>query len=409
MLIRSKNIYTEDGLIDGWIEVENGRIKSITDDNHSLSSDVLVATNLRVLPGIIDIHTHGGGGWVANYLGNTKNKEEVRSLAKHYASKGIAGFMATPALWSVEKLCETLEGIADVIDHQETRGSKILGIHLEGPFFNHSKAGAGFQTPDWMPLPTQEVAEKFVNAARGHLRYITMAPELEGSETVIKYLNSVQVRVAAGHTNATSQELKRAIDWGVKTICHSGNAISMIHQRAVGVLGGLILDSRVYAEVICDFIHLCPEFVSMMIKCKGIDKICMISDSSNLAGVQTGVYDVEPRVVELKESGVINIYGSETIAGSSLYVIDGIKNLETKLHVPMSDIIKMCALNPAKVFGMSEDKGSIKVGKFADFTVIDEEYNVVYTVVEGKIVYDAKFDDDCTNKEFLMLRRAETC
>ncbi len=404
MVIKSTRIYTEAGCVDGYVEVARGRIQRIipVEQARKAEGHVFDVGDNRVIPGIIDIHTHGGGGWVAK---DSDNPDEIRNLARHYASRGIACFLATASLWSIEKMCDTISFIADTMESGNTPGAKILGIHLEAPFFNHEKSGAGFQTPEWMPNPSVEVAKRFVTAGRGHLRYLTLAPELPGAEETIKYLTSAGVRVAAGHTNATYDELIRGVDWGVSSIAHAGNAIRMIHQREPGVLGAMLLEDRLFCELICDFIHLHPQFVRLVINNKGTDRIVMVADTSDMAGMETGIYDTKPRVTEMTPEGVVYIYGSDVMNGSSKYVLNGVENLVERLGYPIEEVAKMSSLNAARLLGMERERGSIRVGKYGDFTILTDDYEVLYTISEGVVVYDAQRDDACLNPELLKLKR----
>lgn len=382
--LTSRQIVTEQGILEGSLTLDGGIIAAIQPE---VLDETQASEAWAVLPVIIDIHTHGGGGYLTNYLANSGSADEIRKLSKFYASRGVTSFMVTVSLWSEAKMCEIMSGIADLTSCEGMPGAQILGINLEAPCFSLNKSGAGFMTPQWMPNPSRELAERFIQAGRGLLKYVTLAPELPGAEEAIKTYLKAGVQVAAGHTDASSAQMKQAVDWGVRSVSHAGNAMSMIHQRDVGVLGQLMLQREVMAELICDFIHLSPEFIQLMIEVKGSDHLCMIADASELAGLEEGVYNTQPRPVRLKPDGRVVVEGSEVLCGSSLFVIDGLRNLTSALHLPLDKAASMSSLNAARHFHLDHRIGSLKPGKQADLIVIDKDFHVLETIVQGRTVY----------------------
>ena len=390
--LTSRQIVTEQGIVEGSLILDGDRISSIDPQPVKETEE---EEAWAILPGIIDIHTHGGGGYLTNYLANSGSIDEIRKLSKFYASRGITSFLATVSLWSEEKMCEIMSGIAELVRNEKMPGAQILGINREAPCFNLNKSGAGFMTPQWMPNPSRELAERFIQAGRGFLKYVTLAPELPGAQAAIEAYQKAGVQVAAGHTDASSEEMKRAVEWGVRSVSHAGNAMSMIHQRNIGVLGQLMLQREMIAELICDFIHLSPEFIQLMIQVKGCDHLCMIADASELAGLEEGVYNTQPRPVRLKPDGRVVVEGSDVLCGSSLFVIDGLRNLTQTLHLPLSEAVKMSSLNAARHFHLDHALGSLKAGKQADLILIDENFQVLETIVEGRTVYRQGDEIEC--------------
>ena len=380
----SRQIVTEQGIVEGSLTFQGDTITAIQPEslNEAEGSEAWA-----ILPGIIDIHTHGGGGYLTNYLANSGSIDEIRKLSRFYASRGVTSFMATVSLWSEEKMGAIMSGIADLVHHEKMPGAQILGINLEAPCFSLKKSGAGFMTPQWMPNPSRELAERFIEAGRGLLKYVTLAPELPEAQAAIETYRKAGIQVAAGHTDASSSQMKQGIEWGVRSVSHAGNAMSMIHQRDIGVLGQLMLHPEVMAELICDFIHLSPEFIQLMLQVKGSDHLCMIADASELAGLEEGVYDTQPRPVRLKPDGRVVVEGSDVLCGSSLFVIDGLRNLTSALHLPLTEAVKMSSLNAARHFQLDSRIGSLKPGKQADLIVIDKEFHVLETIVQGRTVY----------------------
>lgn len=375
MKIYCNEIYTENGVVDGTLEIENGKFKKIISCKENDSLDF---TGYRILPGIIDIHTHGYKGCNAQSL----DKEELKRMAKSLSEHGVTAFLPTCGEHFEDEMMN-LNLLADVIDEQ-TDGAKMLGIHMEGPFLNRDKRGS-FQLSQLLPCDIQK-AKDYIKAAKNHILYWSIAPELESADELIKYLCSQGIVVAGAHTNATYAEYKKGIDCGIQVSTHTGNGMSQMDRKDAGAVGAALLND-IYSEVICDFHHLAPEMLEIMFKIKNdVNKMIMISDSGMLSGNEPGVYYKYGQKRIVTEKGTI-LLEDGSIAGSNHSLLYGIKNLETKLHKKMEDILLMSSLNPARLFKIDHQKGSIRENKDADFFIMDQDYQVISTFVEGKCVY----------------------
>lgn len=375
MKIYCNEIYTENGIIDGTLEIENGKFKQLT---YQKTDDSIDYTGYRILPGIIDIHTHGYKGCNAQSL----DKAELRRMAQALAEHGVTAFIPTCGEHFADEMTN-LSLLADVIDEQSD-GAKMLGIHMEGPFLNCDKRGS-FQLSQLLPCSVQKVKE-YIEASKNHIIYWSVAPELENAEELIQYLCSQEIVVAGGHTNASYAEYKKGIDCGIKVSTHTGNGMSQMDRKDAGAVGAALFND-IYSEVICDLHHLSLEMLEIMFKIKNnLNKMIMISDSGMLSGNEPGVYYKYGQKRIVTEKGTI-LLEDGSIAGSNHSLLYGIKNLETKLNKKMEDIILMSSLNPARLFKIDDKKGSIRENKDADFLIIDQDYQVVCTFVEGKCVY----------------------
>ncbi|MDL2225112.1 N-acetylglucosamine-6-phosphate deacetylase [Eubacteriales bacterium OttesenSCG-928-M02] len=381
MMIKSSRIYTHRGVVDGGMVVEYGKVKKIYQKDllpTTFDGETVDYGNNRVIPGIIDVHTHGFMGWAAD----TVDPQDTVKNAMALATVGVTGFLSTNGKWE-----HTLETNAMVADLMETDypGARILGLHMEGPFINPDRRG-GF-TDAGMTKPDLDLAKAYYESARGALKYMTLAPELPGNLEIIDYLVEKGVKVGAAHSNATYAQTMEAIERGLSISIHTGNAMGPMHQREVTVMGALLLDDRVDCELIPDFYHVCPEMIQVYLKMKGKERIHLVSDSGSISGVPAGKYQAEGRYIYVEKDGLVHLEDG-TISGSSKYVLFGIQNLVEKLRLPLEDVVVMSGLNPARVLGISHKKGSLLEKKDADFVVIDDDYDVIATYVEGNMAYD---------------------
>lgn len=380
MYIRSKAIYTTAGCIAGVIHVEDGVIVELYPYDFKTMETILNFDEYRILPGIIDIHTHGFRRCNAQAV----DKKELTQLCKELASVGVTSFLPT-AGEHFEDEFKNLRLLKEVIE-APICGARMLGIHMEGPFLNPKRRGA-FTLEQLLPCDVTQ-AKRYVDAAGGHLLYISMAPELDPQGILIRYLTSQGVIVSGAHTCASYETFTKGIDMGIRASTHTGNGMQQMDRRDVGAMGCALLSDQIYCEVICDFHHINPKMLEIMfrIKPKGMQGMIMISDSGQLSGNLPGVYEKYGQVRIIDEHGLIHLEDG-TIAGSSHPLLYGIKNLERKLGKAIEDIIWMTSKNPATLLGLDHKKGSIAKGMDADFLVMDNDYQVVSTFVEGSCVY----------------------
>lgn len=379
MNLYCNEIYTEKGCISGVLHIENGVFKEIRQCPHEQRGKISFdASDYRLLPGIIDIHTHG----FMSFSSQSDCVENYRNLSTVMASHGVSAFLVTAGEHN-EKELQGLSAIADAIE-QGVPGAKILGIHMEGPFLNKEKKGA-FMEEQLLPIDI-DCMKTFIQAARNHIRYVAISPELDPDSTFLSFLKQQKILVAGGHTTATYREYSNAIAHGLDASTHTGNAMNQLDRREVHALGAALLSPTLYNEVICDCIHIAPEMLTIYTRVKDKRKLLMISDSGQLAGLPPGTYKIHNQIRHVKDDGRI-LLDDGGIAGSSKSILWGIQCLEQTLHLPMEDIVPMFSLNQACFLGLEEHMGSIEVGKDADFMLVDKDYNVIATYVKGICVY----------------------
>ncbi len=360
----------------GIIEVEEGKFKTL-----EISGEAeLDLSSYTVFPGFIDMHTHGGCGIEAV----SASFDELDTMSRFYAEGGACEFCATTVTESIENLVAAEQRIVKRMK-AGTSGAAIAGIYLEGPFLSHEFRGAHEET--LLRTPTRADMDRLIEAGEGNLRVIAIAPEIDGALCAIKYFNEKGVKVSLGHSGATYAEGAAGFAAGGSIAVHTYNAMRGLNHREPGFLGASLIADEAYGEIICDFLHVAPEAVKIALRCKGKDKIVFITDSIVTAGLPDGNYFSGALPVTVKD-GVARAENG-ALAGSSLRINRALGNVVEVLGVPVCDAMLGVTKNPAEALGMYDEIGSIDVGKRAHLTVLDEKFNVVMTIVDGKIVYRA--------------------
>lgn len=375
MIIKNAKAVFENNALNRDLRIENGKITEINEKiTPKNGEEIYDAKGSYVLAGFIDTHIHGAVG-EGFYLKNSN----AQKMLEFEASKGVTTVAPTICMATAEEIKGMVHSILDA-KKQTPNGSKIGGFHLEGPFLNFNKKGG--MTPDWILKPSASYFNKLYDACEGMLKIMTLAPELDGIETVIDEAVKKGVALSAGHTEATYEEMMRGIDMGITRLTHTFNAMVALNHRNPGVLGAALTDKRVTCEVICDFAHLAPPAVDLIYKLKGSGHFTAISDSDFFAGLPDGVMDSLGRKIDIYD-GVAHLEDG-TICGSQGTLYTGFRNLYS-LGIPVWEISEMMSKTPAKALGIFDKTGSIEVGKTADLVVIDNKTLDIQDVfVDGK-------------------------
>ena len=397
LVIESGRIITPFRIYEkGSVLIDDGKISAVGDDlKIPRGSKRINAKRLTVSPGFIDVHTHGCGG-LGMYDATC---ESMVGLAKIYAKHGTTGFFATLSapghtLWkkNVKAALEAIE--------KGTNGASVLGIHDESPYKHPKKVGAA--NPKGILKPSVDEFEEVFEETKGHLKLVTIAPELDGGLELIKYLTRKGVASSVGHSYATYDEMCEAIDAGLSHACHTYNGMRELHHREPGVVGAVLSRDEITAELIADNVHVSVPAMKILVRCKGKDKIVLITDSTEVAGFPDGTYKF-PWFKERLRSDSITVkegkafYPKPTIgsimpegvqiAGSAATMNLVVKNIVNLVGVSLQDAIKMASTNAAHEFGYGDRKGSLEPGKDADIIIFDDSFNVKTTIVNGKIVH----------------------
>jgi len=384
-LIKNGRVIIPEEILNNYdLAIEEGKITAILPSSILRDSDfdeVIDADNNYISPGFLDIHTHG----ISGYDVMDATFESIDSMAKFHLKNGVTGFLATTMTASIKKTKRVIKNVANYVDYLEANDGKdkaeVLGIYLEGPYISPDKKGA--QALKYIRAPKVDTLVSLLKTSNNLVRVVAIAPERPGALDVINYLRDKGITATCAHTDANFDEAATAIDSGITLATHIFNAMRNFSHREPGVVGAALADDRVYCEMICDGIHLHPAVMKLVIKAKGIEKVVLISDSMMAAGLSDGEYTLGGQRVIVRGSEARLSDG--TLAGSTLTLRKAIYNAVHMLGVPLHSAVRMATLNPARVIGISDRKGSIELDKDADIVIFDEYINILKVMKNGKV------------------------
>ena len=372
-------IYVEGkGLIKTSVAVDGDKIVVI-DEKLDVEDLVPLKEGYLVAPGFIDEHIHGAAA--SDAMDGTL--KDLGNIAGAVAQEGVTCFLATTMTQSKENICKALTSVKDYIALNPEKGARVLGVHLEGPFI--SPAFVGAQPLEYVQAPSVEAFKVYQEASGNSIKEVTIAPEVEGSFELIKYLKAQGIVASIGHTNATYADIKKAIEAGASNVTHTFNAQKPLHHREIGTVGSALLFDELNCELICDTIHVSVPAIQLVLKTKPYDKVTLITDAMRAKHMPDGISELGGQTVIVK-NGEARLENG-TLAGSVLKMNKAVSNVHLKCGEPLEHVLDMASINPAKNLGIDRERGSIKVGKLADFVVLDQDFEVVATIREGKIIY----------------------
>lgn len=337
--------------------------------------------NAVVLPGFIDQHIHGAGG--ADGMDGTV--EDIATIANTVAAEGTTSFLVTTMTQSRENILKAMQAVKTYREANVETGARVLGIHLEGPFIAAAHKGA--QPLEYVKEPNIAAFDEYNQASGNAIKIVTLAPEVQGADVFIRHLADNGVVPSIGHTGAKVADVEKAVALGAKNVTHTYNAQSALHHREIGVVGSAMLFDALNCELIADTIHVSVPAMRLLIKNKPMDKLTLITDAMRAKGIPDGISELGGQTVYVKGGEARLADG--TLAGSVLKMNRAIENVVEKVGVPFLQAVDYATVNPAKTLGIYGETGSIKVGKYADFTVLNDKYDVLLTVRGGKVVYKA--------------------
>lgn len=342
--------------------------------------EIELPENAVVLPGFIDEHIHGAAGSDA-MDGNVKALE---TIAGSVAGEGTTAFLATTMTQSPENISNALAAVKQYRESNCENGAEVLGVHLEGPFINVAKAGA--QPHEYIAAPSVEKFDEYNKISGNCIKIVTLAPECEGGYELVKHLASIGVNASVGHTCATYAQTEKALEEGAKQITHTYNAQSPFGHREVGVVGSALLLDGYTCEIICDCIHVSVPALKLLVKNKPHEKVVCITDAMRAKNMGDCVSELGGQTVYVKGGEARLADG--TLAGSVLTMNNAVKNMVERVGVTLCEAADFASANPAKNLGVYNERGSIAVGKRADFAVLDKnDFSVIMTIRGGEIVY----------------------
>ena len=375
MIIQSKRVWIANQFIEAQIEIKNGKIARVYSYNEKKYDKDY--GDLRLVPGFIDIHTHGAYGFDTN----DAEEDGLRYWMKHIPEEGVTSILPTTVTQVPEVLAPALKNVAKVVK-EGYEGAEILGVHFEGPYLDMKYKGA--QPPEAIAVPTVEQFKYYQECANGLIKYITIAPEHDSDYELIRYMTQNGVVASMGHSSATYEEALMGIANGCTSMTHVYNGMTPYHHRNLGLVGTAFRVRDIYGEVICDGCHSTFAALNNFFMTKGRDYSIMISDSLRPKGCSPdGEYTLGGHPIVIGADGLARIKGTDTIAGSTLRINKGLKNLVENAMVPFDYAINSCTINPARCLGVDDRKGRLRAGYDADIVVLDNDYEVVETYCKG--------------------------
>ena len=380
-VITNALVYTGHRFVPREVYVEEGRVAQLAEKvNAPAGCPRLDLGGKRLVPGFIDIHTHGAAGVDVN----AATAAQLNGTIGHFfASQGTTGWLCSVLTDTPEQTLWCLDQ-AKAAMKEEGDWAQLLGVHLEGPFLASQYKGA--MPEHLLQKGSAELFARYEAAGEGAIRYMTVSPEVEGVPAMVRDI-AARVKVAIGHSGAEYDTAMECIANGAVSATHTFNAMRLFHQHQPAIMGA-VLESDVYCEAICDGRHLHPASVRLLLKCKGWDRVVAVTDSIMAAGLPDGNYKLGVNDVVV-EDGDAKLASDGTRAGSTLTTGQALKNLVKFTGEGPEKVLPLLTENPADLLGLPR-KGRIAPGCDADLVVLGEDLTVLRTIVGGRTVYTAE-------------------
>ena len=391
IVLCAKSLYTpQEEIKDPLVFIEDGFVSAVSSRaQQEIPKNATVVDVAKdgladaiLVPGFVDIHMHGGAGLDVMRAG----LGELPHLNQFLTTHGVTGYFPTTVAAPLDHTCVALERLADAIEARQTspaaNGDGIqarpLGIHLEGPFLSHKRRGV--HPPEYLVEPTLQVFERLWQAARGHVRMMTIAPELPGALEVIAEAARRKVCVSIGHSDAELEGARAGVRAGARHATHTFNAMRPLDHRDPGILGEVLTDGQLSADIIADGIHLAPEVVQIFLREKGLERSVLITDAMAAAGMPDGTYQLGPIQVEVKDGKCMK---DGTLAGSVLTMDRAVRNVTQFAGWTLQHAVRAATLNAARAVGLARH-GHLSPGAEANVVVLNRDGEVKKTMVHGR-------------------------
>ena len=366
---------------DAWLLIEDGTVHSFGtrgdglpqhNERHDLSGALLA-------PAMLDIHVHGA----ANHDVMEGTAEGVSHVSRYLAARGVGAFLPATVTAPVDDTLRALDGLATLIETPGSiEGATPLGVHLEGPFLSHAKRGV--HPPALLQPPSIELFDRFWQASRGTIRLMTVAPELPNALDLIQHATALGVRISLGHSDATAAETRAGIAAGGVSATHTYNAMRGLHHREPGMLGVVLDEDSLYAEIIADGIHVQPITVRIYWRCKGPSRAILITDGMSATGMPNGRYRLGTFDVDVADGHATH---DGVLAGSVLTLDRAVRNFTAFTGAPLATVTRLAATNPAALAGFAQSHGAIAAGRRADIIAFSAEGQLVATCIAGRFAH----------------------
>jgi N-acetylglucosamine-6-phosphate deacetylase len=361
------------------VAIEDGRIESVsTRDAGELPGEtrLLDFPGATLAPAFFDVHFHGAKGHDVMKA----TPAALEAIGGFLASRGTGGFLATTVTAPLDATLRSLAGLAKLVERPPVAGqARPIGIHLEGPFLSHTKRGV--QPAEHLLAPDIATFDRLQEAAEGHVRLMTLAPELPGAVELAAHARERGVRISVGHSNATAAETRAAIDAGAVSATHTFNAMRPLDHREPGILGTVLTCDALYAELICDGIHVAPEMVTLWWRAKGPERAILVTDAMSAAGMPDGTYQLGGFAVEVAQGRAM---ARGVLAGSVLTLDRALANFIQFTGAPLEQALRLLTINPALMMGLGDQADSLAAGQPASLVAVNAAGRVVGSVVNGQ-------------------------
>jgi N-acetylglucosamine-6-phosphate deacetylase len=327
-----------------------------------------------LVPALFDVHIHGSGGHDVMEA----TEPALNHIGNFLARRGVGAYCATTVTAPLDSLLSALSGLAKLM-HAPLDGARPVGIHLEGPFLSPHKRGAHVESQ--LLTPSIALFDRMWDAAEGNIRVMTIAPELPNAEETIAHATNMGVRVSLGHSNANGDAARAGVMAGAVSATHTFNAMRRFDHREPGLVGEVLGNDRLYAEIISDGLHVDPTVVRLFWKAKGRDRGILITDAMAGAGMPDGPYRLGEMEVRVKNGRCV--IGEDTLAGSTLTLDRGLRNFMQFAGIALADALPLATRNPARLTGLDSEIGSLAPGRSADMAVLSMRNEIIGTILRG--------------------------
>ena len=334
--------------------------------------------DMIVTPGFVDVHTHGGG----MHDLHTDNPANIIDYAHWAPSTGTTSFLAG-VVGVPGGLPEVQIRAVNAAVARNESGAEVLGIHLEGPYMSVARRGA--HDPAWLRLPSEPETEQLLQIAQGHLKLMTVAPELPGADALIERMTAAGVTISIGHTDVSYEQAQAALKLGITHATHCFNAMRPLLHRESGPLGAIVEAAQVRGELIADGVHVHPAAARVLVRALGAERVVLVTDALACAGMGNIRFSFGGQAAEV--IGGVARLDDGTITGSVLTMEQALRNVLRFTDLPLTDAIRMVTINPARSAGVAERKGLLQPGYDADLLLLDAELRLQATVCRGRLAF----------------------
>lgn len=380
ILISNVTIVNYDREITGDLFIRDGKVEKIG-QALQVEADIFLdgtAKNWIVMPGFIDMHIHGSAGF--DMMDATE--EALRGMSRSLVKEGTTSYLPTTITQRVDAIEAALENVNGFVNNADE--AEVLGIHVEGPYISTKWAGA--QPIEHISEPSIEQFLKWQQLSGNRIKQVTVAPEIVGGFEFVQAMSEEGIISSIGHSDASSDEVEKAVQLGAKQATHLYNQMRPFHHRDTGVVGSVLLEDHMKVEIIVDYIHSHMKAVNLAYRLKGAEGIILITDAMRAKGLEYGEYDLGGQTVYVTEKGAH--LSSGALAGSILTMDQAVRNMKQTTGCSLQELVSMSSTNAAKQLKLSH-KGYIDEGFDADLVILDLELNVQKTICRGNIVFES--------------------